>query len=144
MKDIWLGGMIFGVMDISAAFITAAILSGAAPVRILWFIARGLLGPTMQNNFWTAALGLALHFLIAFTATAVYWAASRQLPILTKQAVPFGMLYGVMVFFFMYFGVRPLSYLGTPHLTTQSAIIAVLTHITCVGLPIALSVRKWQ
>jgi len=46
------------------------------------------------------------------------------------------MLYGIAVFIFMhfvdYYRSRPP---GAPKFTTQSLVIAVLTHMFCVGLP---------
>ena len=42
----------------------------------------------------------------------------------------------------MYYGVRRFTYVGLPHLPMQSFIIAVITHILCVGTPIALANYK--
>jgi hypothetical protein len=69
------GGWIAGILDITTAFIR-----GRRPVRLLQGIASGLLGPqAFQGGWGTAVLGLALHFFIAFSAAAVYYAASRKL-----------------------------------------------------------------
>jgi hypothetical protein len=86
---------------------------------------------------------LGLHFLIAFSAAAVYDTASRKLAFLIQRAVLWGFLYGVAVYMFMSWIVVPLS--GFPRskapfsLTAMS--LSVLTHMFCVGLPIALAVR---
>jgi hypothetical protein len=85
------GGFSAGVLDISAAFIR-----WGKPVRLLQGIASGLLGPrAFQGGKGTAALGLALHFFIAFSAAAVYYAASRRLAFLRQRALVWGMFYGV-------------------------------------------------
>ena len=73
----------------------------------------------------TAALGLALHFVIAFAAAAVFYAARRKLRFMTRQPVISGVAYGV--------GVYPVMYW-----------IAVVTHVVCVGLPTSLVVSRFS
>ena len=137
------GGLFAGVMDISAAFATWGV-RGVSPVRILQSIASGLLGASaFQGGLATAALGAALHFLIATTAAALYYLASRKLNFLTKRAVIWGILYGVAVYLFMYFLVLPLAGIKT-RIALSAVAVAVLTHIVCVGLPISLSVRRFS
>jgi hypothetical protein len=113
---------------------------------VLQSVASGLLGRNAdQGGLKTAALGLACHFLIAFTAAAVYFAASRKLKFLTRQAIVCGVLYGMAVYFFMYFVVLPLS--AFPYKISYTATVLVtglMIHIFCVGLPIALSARRYS
>ena len=72
-------GLLCGAMDITAAFITW-VPKGVSPRRLLQGIASGLLGPAaFRGGLPTTALGLTLHFLIAFTAAAVFYAASRRI-----------------------------------------------------------------
>jgi hypothetical protein len=93
---------------------------------------------------WTSALlGLACHFAIALTAAAVYFLASRKLRILIKWAVSCGLLYGELVFLFMYFVVLPLSRLGPAKFNAATYITGPVGHPLLVGLPIALSVRHF-
>jgi hypothetical protein len=67
-------------MDISAAFLTWA-PRGISPRQILQGIASGLIGTASFRAGWaSSALGLAIHFFIAFTAATVFYAASRKLP----------------------------------------------------------------
>jgi len=74
-----LGGLACGVLDITAALIVYGYL-GAKPLRLLQGIAGGLLGPrTYSGGIATALLGLLCHFVIAFSAAAVYVAASASL-----------------------------------------------------------------
>lgn len=133
-------GLIAGVLDITAAFAFAA-LRGGTPLRVLQYIASGLLGsPAFQGGAATAALGLALHFVIALGAAAVYWAASRRIAFLATHAVPAGLLYGVAVYFVMNLVVLPLSSVPQRPFTPSLAMIAI--HMLCVGLPIALVLRR--
>jgi len=144
------GGLICGVLDISSAIIIA-IASGSSPVRMLQGIAGALLGPvTFQGGAATAALGLAMHFGVAFTATAIFYWLSRRFPVMVEWAVPAGLLYGVVWLLVMYRGVIPLTQaLRTLYLDNVKRSLPalwplpLLVHMTCVGLPIALAVRRF-
>lgn len=144
MSSIFWGGAIAGTLDILAAFALSA-SRGGRPVRVLQGIASGLLGPpAMQSGVPTAVLGLFLHFLIAFAAAAVYFAASRVIPVLVRRAALCGLAYGIVVYLFMNLVVLPASRVarGTPPVSV--VIWLVIIHMVCVGLPIALAVRRWS
>ena len=85
------------------------------------------------------------HFLIATTAAAVVYLASRKLKFPVRQAIPSGLLYGVAVYIFMYYLVLPISAYHTKVvLPTMTRLIRdVAIHMFMVGLPISLAVRKW-
>jgi hypothetical protein len=143
MRAIAWGGFLCGVLDITAAFVTWGV-RGVSPVRILQSVARGLLGPAaMKGGLSTAVLGLALHFFIAFIWAAIYWAASRRIPALVRRPVPFGILYGAVVYMMMYWIVVPLSAAPPSRPTWDGTVIAILTHMFCVGLPIAWAAHRF-
>ena len=136
------GGLLAGIFDITQAFIGFGLL-GAKPFRILQHIAGGVFGARSMQMGWTsAALGLVFHFTIAFTAAAVYFLASRVLRVMVEHAVVCGLIYGELVFLFMYFVVLPLTPLGPAHFNTATYITGPIGHTLLVGLPIALSVRR--
>ena len=97
----------------------------------------------MEMGWTSAALGLIFHFTIAFTAAAVYYLASRILRVLVDRAVLCGLAYGELVFLFMYFVVLPISALGPAHFSVATYITGPIGHTLLVGLPIALSVRRF-
>lgn len=141
-KAIVTAGTICGIMDITAALVVYGMM-GAKPLRLLQGIAGGVLGPhTYSGGIATALLGLALHFVIAFGAATVFFIASRGLHFLIDHAVFSGVLYGVAVYFFMQRVVIPLSKATRNPFSLKFMIIGVIIHIFCVGLPIALSIRK--
>ena len=147
VRVILFGGLIAGTLDLSAAFISSWLRAGVGPVRVMQSIASGLLGAAaFTGGAGSAALGVVLHFLIATVATAVFYFASRTLRFLVKQPVTAGLLYGVAVYVFMNFVVIPLSAVprrgGTPPLSGR--IIGLLIIMFCVGLPIALIVRRFE
>ena len=142
LRGILWGGILCGVFDITYAFIAFG-MRGATPVAILHSIASGLLGKAAaEGGLATAALGLFLHFVIAFGAATVYYLASRKLPFLVRHAVVCGLLYGMAVYLFMNFVVIPLSAFPRklsypPHVL----IPGIAWHMVLVGLPIALAIR---
>jgi hypothetical protein len=109
-------------------------------------ISSGLMGSAAYSGgVKTAVLGVALHFLIATTATAVFYVASRKLRFLIEQPVLWGLVYGVFVYAFMNLVVLPLS--AFPQRTPpglSSRIINLLIIMFCVGLPIASIVRRFS
>ena len=144
MRAVLWAGFACGVLDITAAFIVYGFF-GAKPVPLLQGIASGLLGPrAFQGGLATALLGLLCHFVIAFGAAAVYFAASRAIPFLIQNAVVSGVLYGVAVYFFMNRIVVPLSAAAKRSFSLKLMIVGVIIHIFCVGLPISLSVRRFS
>ena len=143
LPAIFTAGLLCGVMDITAAFLTWA-PKGVSPGRLLQGIAGGLLGPaSFRGGRATSALGLAFHFLIAFTAAAVFYAASRRLPALLDHPWLAGLGYALVVYGFMYWVVIPLAHLRSKPVTLFNTVIAVVTHIICVGLPISLLVHRF-
>lgn len=143
MRAIGWGGLWCGVLDITAAFVTWG-MRGVSSARVLQSIARGLLGPaTFKGGMPAAMLGLALHFFIAFSAAAVYWFASRRMPVLASRPVPFGVLYGIAVYGVMYWIVMPLSAAPPSRAAFSATAIAIVTHIFCVGLPIAWATHRY-
>jgi len=140
---IFWGGLLAGIFDITQAFIGFGFL-GAKPFRILQHIAGGVFGARSMQMGWTsAALGLGFHFTVAFTAAAVYYLASRGLRVMVEHAVICGLIYGELVFLFMYFVVLPLTPLGPAKFNIVSYITGPVGHTVLVGLPIALSVRRF-
>jgi len=140
VRAILLAGLLAGVLDITAAFGFSA-SRGGTPAGVLRFVASGLLGPSaFQGGAATAALGLALHFVIALGAAVVYWAASRKIAFLATHPVPSGLIYGVAVYFFMNLVVLPLSAVPPRPFVPVPAMIVI--HMLCVGLPIAVVLRR--
>jgi hypothetical protein len=146
VRTILAGGLIAGILDLSAAFVSSWLRAGVGPVRVMQSIASGLLGAaSFTGGARTAVLGVALHFLIATVATAVFYFASRTLRSLVEHVIIAGLLYGAAVYLFMNFVVLPLSAVpqrGTPPLSGR--IIGLLIIMFCVGLPIAAIVRRFE
>lgn len=144
VKTILLAGFVCGVLDgLSAIALTKAL--GGSTVRMFQGIARGLQGTAaFQQGANSALLGVALHFAIAFGAAAVYYVASRLLPVLVRRALLCGVLYGVVVHLFMTFVVIPLSAIGPRPFVPRVFCYLLAIHMVVVGPSISLTVRRFS
>jgi hypothetical protein len=138
LPAIAMGGLIVGTLDLTQAFI----LFGA---KVPLAIAGGLLGrQAFQGGAGTYALGVCLHFFIAFSATAIYYSASLRLGFLTEHPLVCGLFYGIAVELVMSYIVLPLSALRErgPY-ELHDILQGLLVHMVVVGLPISFSVRRF-
>ena len=139
------GGLACGVFDITQACIAYGIQNHLPPMRVFQSVAAGLMGPkAFQGGASTAALGLVLHFFIAFSWAAINYVASRNVSFMTESPVIAGLLYGELVWLVMNYVVIPLSALHHgPRFDKASIITGPVGHLFLVGLPIALAVKRW-
>ncbi len=146
LKAILFGGLLAGVLDLTAACMSSYLTNGVNPVRVFQAIASGLLGAeSYKGGAWTAVFGVFLHFVIAFGAAVVYFAVSRKFKFLINQAVISGVIYGIAVFWFMQLVVLPLSAFQRKNpFELQPIIIGLVIHILFVGLPIALVISHYS
>lgn len=139
---VMLGALAVGTLDILDAFIFFGVRSGASPMRILQGIAGGLLTRpvALQGGWPTAALGLFLHYFIAFGIVTIYALASRRMRVLARRPLVFGPLYGIAAYLVMNVVVVPLSRVGGTFDPPWPVLInGLLIHMVGVGLPGALA-----
>jgi uncharacterized membrane protein YagU involved in acid resistance len=170
---ILVGGLVAGALDILYAFIVYGPLSyGVTPMQVLQSVAAGLIGrDAARAGEWnTALLGLGLHFLIAIIMAAVFVMLASMFRFLTKQAVIWGLIYGLILYVAMNYVVVPLSAAGANQVFASNFAEAsarlqdafsevrggggeqypwllwgtILTHTVLVGLPIALAAKRAQ
>jgi uncharacterized membrane protein YagU involved in acid resistance len=123
-----------GVLDLIAATVLFASM-GVPPKRM---------GPkAFEPGRNGAALGLAFHFFIALTASAVYYVAACYLAMLANHAIIAGLIYGILIHLVMTFIVLPMSALRRPF-SKVSFFTQFVIHMFCVGLPIALVVKHFH
>ena len=135
---IGVGGLVAGTLDLTQA----CILFGW---KVPLFIAGGLLGrQAFHGGIGTYILGVLLHFFIAFSAAAIYYAASRRLGFLKEHPLVCGLFYGIAVELVMNLIVLPLSALHArgPY-NLHDLLLGLLVHMVVVGLPISFSVRRF-
>jgi uncharacterized membrane protein YagU involved in acid resistance len=138
---IFAGGLTVGILDMAYAIL---VYSPQKPILVPQTIASGILGMNSYlDGTRSAALGVLLHFVIAFGAATVYYAASRKLPFLVSRAVLCGLIYGALVYLFMHIVVLPLSAMPKGDTPLIYRLTEFVEHWFFVGLPISLSVRHY-
>jgi uncharacterized membrane protein YagU involved in acid resistance len=144
--------LVCGVLDLSSAFVDAKVNYDFGPVRLLQGVAASVLGPAAADGgLATAALGLAMHFCVAFTWTTIFYLLSRRFPVLLKWAIPSGLVYGAVVFLVMYRVVFPLTielkalYLtNVNHTWPRLRLWQFVIHLVSVGVAISLTTRRFS
>jgi hypothetical protein len=141
LQVILIAGLTCGVLD----WLSAVALAKGRWMRVFQFVASSILGPgSFQGGVGTASVGISLHFLIALSATAIYYSVSRRAPILIDRALLFGVLYGVAIHFFMTFVVIPMSRIGPRPLVLRAFLMQLAVHMIVVGPTIALMIRRYS
>jgi len=138
IRAIAAGGLIAGTLDLLQA---CTLFGWDIPL----FIAAGLLGPKAEHGrIGTYILGVVLHFFIACSAAAIYYAASRRLTFLIDHPLVCGLFFGGAVEEVMNLVVLPLSALHArgPY-ELHDLIQGLAVHMVVVGLPISYSVRRF-
>jgi len=135
---IGVGGLVAGALDLTQACI---LFGWDIPLAI----AAGLIGrQAFHGGAGTYLLGVCLHFFIACSAAAVYYAASRKLEFMTEHPIVCGLFFGAAVEEVMNLVVLPLSALHArgPY-KLYDLILGLVVHMIVIGLPIAYSVRRF-
>lgn len=140
---VFLGGFVAGFCDISYAIGFWA-WRGVGATRVLQSVASGVLGASaFDGGVPAAALGLALHFLIALIFAFAFYAASARFPALVRAALLWGAIYGFLIFWLMNLVVLPLS--AFPRQVSFApipTITGLFVHTFFIGVPIALAARR--
>lgn len=138
-----LGGLVAGALDIGFACTFWAVKAGVPPERILQSVAAGLLGKSsFGGGVLTAALGLALHFLIAVAMSAAYYVAAQAWPLLRRRPWVCGAFYGIVLYLVMNYVVVPLSAAMPASKDPLWIALSIAAHVLLVGIPIALFARR--
>jgi uncharacterized membrane protein YagU involved in acid resistance len=135
-------GLMCGVLDGLSA-IGVWMVFRVKPIRVFQGIASGVLGPDAFQRDKTAALGVAVHFLVSFAAASVYYTASRVFSDLNEHALLSGVVFGLAVRIFMSFVVIPLSAMRRRFMLRPFLAILVV-HLIVVGPSISLTVRHYS
>ena len=142
-RAIFTAGLVVGVLDISSAFVIWW-QREVGVRRGLQGIAAGLLGAnSYEGGLLTAGLGLALHFFVAFVVVSIFYLARRKIEFLTSHPVVSGTLYGIGVYIVMYWFVLPMAFPTFRH-RMGNELLAIAIHISLIGLPCALIVRRYS
>jgi hypothetical protein len=136
---IGVGGGIAGALDLTQACV---LFGWDIPLAI----AGGVLGKqAFTGGAGTYVLGVALHFFIALSAAAIYYAASLRLGFLKEHWLVCGLFFGAAVEEVMRLVVvLPLSALHArgPY-ELKDLLLGLGVHMAVVGLPVAYCARRF-
>ena len=131
-------GLIVGTLDILAAFIQYYISTKKNPLVVLKFIASGVFGKeAFEAGNIMIVWGLLFHLFIATCFSIFFFWLVAQVPIILRQKLITGILYGIFVWCVMQFLVLPLANTPKGPLNPQKALIAIVILIVCIGIPLA-------
>lgn len=136
-------GLLAGSLDITSAFVDYYIATGKSPVRVLNYIASGILGDAaFSGGTGVAIAGLLLHFVIAFLFTIFFfWIHPRLF-----SRIPWwlaGVIYGLFAWCVMNLVVVPLSLTPKSPFNLGKAAKAATILIVMIGLPVAYLAHRF-
>ena len=139
----WIG-LVAGTLDITENIVFNS-FRGIMPWRVFQFIARGLIGTKSFQSGWASVwLGVAIHYAIALTWTAIFYVAAMRAAFLMRRPIVSGLVYGLIVYLVMNFIVLPMTGVPQPRaaITIAARINAVLALLFCIGIPISLLTQR--
>jgi hypothetical protein len=146
----WSAGALVGLLDgVFAIAVYAWVLRVATAPQVFQSIAAAFLGgASYRGGLASAALGIGLHFGIAFGWTLVYailWAAAAPLRELTRSTAGVlvaGAVFGCFVWLVMDLLVIPLTRARATPPASALFFVMLAWHAVGVGWPIALMLRR--
>lgn len=142
-----LGGLVIGILDFLDASIFFTNYFGIPFTRVWHGVAAGLLGreAAIEGGWNTAALGIFLHFVVAFLVATTYFIGTRITTFLVRHPIVSGLMFGVIANFVMQYVVIPLSAIGWRSSPFDAGVFlnSVIGHAFLVGLPVAL-IAAWS
>jgi uncharacterized membrane protein YagU involved in acid resistance len=141
LKAILKTWLVAGTLDILAAIV---ILAKMNAVGVLRYIASGVFGKEAFSGGTAMTIaGLIFHYIIALSHTTLYYIVFPYVPLLGKQKLVAGVLYGIFVWSVMNLVIVPLSNTNKSPLTLSGASLNMAILIVCIGLPISLLASKY-
>jgi hypothetical protein len=139
-KTILITGLLAGLLDIVAASTSYTLLTGKPFINVLYYVASAVMGPAAYKGGWqVAALGLLLHFVVAYLFTLFYFMIYPKLSLLQYNRWLSAILYGVFMWTVMSFLILPLTKVPALTFTTAGVLRGIVILIVMIGLPVSIS-----
>jgi hypothetical protein len=143
-------GLLVGVSDACFAMVTNAVMRGSGAARVWQGVASVLVGKEALNGGAAmTALGVLMHFTVAFTWSALFLVAVLRSPkiraVLDSEygALKVAAVLGPFIWLVMSLVVIPMFVHRMPTLTSYWVVMLV-GHIFFVGLPMAAAIGSGQ
>lgn len=148
IRSLVLAGLFTGIVDGTFSSVLATFFYGSSVSRLFQGVASTILGPSaFSGGTKTAAVGIAMHFGVAFGWSFVFLLLAR-LPIIQRALVsPWGIVkvagvYGPAIWLVMSLIVIPLLARKAPAFTIRW-VIQLVGHFPFVGLPIVYTISRF-
>lgn len=143
-KQIFKATLWAGSLDILAAFLNSYLRNKTSPGIVLQYIASGVLGEeAFSGGYATMAIGLFFHFMIAFSCTALFFVLFPRLKFLHHSILVNAVLIALVAWVVTNLAVMPLSRVEQGAFIFNRVLIAIGILIICIGLPIAVSAKRY-
>lgn len=144
-KAVVLTWLLAGTLDLTGAYVSQWIRTGAFAEKMLYYIAGGILGPerAMQGGNGVALLGLGIHYSIAFVATLVFYILLPRIRWMTFDKFVVGSLYAVIVNLVVSGVINWLTPLPAQPFVLARVVVAWFILALCLGIPIAWKAYRY-
>jgi DMSO reductase anchor subunit len=134
--------LLVGTLDIVAAFLFNFFYASVPPLRVLQFIASGVLGKESFVMGWkSAALGLLFHYFICFGFVVLFYVIHKAF-LRRMSAYIYAIIMGIVSWCVMNLIVLPLSNVPVLPPNTTVIIANLLILVLCIGIPLSLMLKK--
>jgi hypothetical protein len=144
INGVAIGTVAVALLDATDGVVYFWLTAHLNPIQVLQYIASGAFGEaSYRGGLATAFAGLVFHFIISFVAVSVFAALYTFSRTVRVHAPAVGLAYGAVVWCFMNLVVLPLSAVTPSVLGPLTVIHGLIGHALFVGLPSALSLRRY-
>lgn len=145
IKAVLFATLIAGLMDITSAYIDVYIRTGHISTKMFQYIAGGALGldTSLKGGLGVQALGLCIHFFLAFSYTLAFFLIYPKLHLQQFNKYLVGFIYGFLVGMFMTFIVLPLTKLPHNPFDFAKALKAWLILAFMLGIPVSFIANRY-
>lgn len=143
LYTIFWSGIISGLLDAMAACTVFYFKQGFSPAEVMKFIATGLYGPeAFAGGGAMVALGVFIHFFIAFTIAGIYYFIFPSFRMLNYRPILSGFIFGALIWIVMNLVIIPLTQVPPAPLEAGAVLVSITWHMILVGLPIAIITKR--
>lgn len=143
-KNVFLFGIIAGLLDITGATISFLMAGGSDPAKILLYIASGVFGKAaFDGGSGMALMGFLFHMFNAMAFSVFFFLVYPVIRKFTENVYAWIIGYGAFVWCVMNLLVVPLSNVSRGPLTFRSSAIQMGILIVCIGIPIVMGARRF-
>lgn len=137
-SKIFYSGLLVGTLDILTALIKYYLATDNNPLFIFKYITSGILGTdAFTGGTDIILIGLLLHYIIAMAFTMLFYLLYSRIPLLSKNKIITGILYGVFIWLVMNLVIVPLSNTPKSPFNFSHALQEMTILIVMIGLPLS-------